>query len=85
MAANPMQPRRTKHIEIDIHFVWEKVALGEVRVLHVPTIAQFADIFTKGLQPSAFTDIRSSLNIVEPDVDTTGGGIRVVFGLALDL
>jgi hypothetical protein len=84
MAANPVQHRRTKHIEIDIHFVREKVALGEVRVLHVPTSAQFADIFTKGLQPSAFTDIRSILNIVEPDVDTAGG-IRVVFGLALDL
>jgi hypothetical protein len=26
-----------KHIEIDIHFVREKVALGQVRVLHVPS------------------------------------------------
>jgi hypothetical protein len=73
MAANPVQHRRTKHIEIDIHFVREKVALGEVRVLHVPTSAQFADIFTKGLPTASFTDIRSSLNIVSPDVDTAGG------------
>jgi hypothetical protein len=36
MAVNPVQHRRTKHIEINIHFVREKVALGEVRVLHVP-------------------------------------------------
>jgi hypothetical protein len=49
MSGNPVQHRHTKHIEIDIHFVCEKVALGEVRVLHVPTSAQFADIFTKGL------------------------------------
>ena len=80
MASNPVQHRRTKHIEIDIHFVREKVALGEVRVLHVPTSAQFADIFTKGLSTAAFTDIRSSLNIVAPDVDTAGG-IRVEFEL----
>jgi hypothetical protein len=73
MASNPVQHRRTKHIEIDIHFVREKVALGEVRVLHVPTSAQFADIFTKGLSTAAFTDIRSSLNIVAPDVDTAWG------------
>ena len=78
MASNPVQHRRTKHIEIDIHFVREKVALGEVRVLYVPTTAQFADIFTKGLPTAAFTGIRSSLNIVTPDVDTAGGGgIRV--------
>ena len=35
MTANTVHHHRTKHIEIDIHFVREKVALGEVRVLHV--------------------------------------------------
>ena len=57
MAGNPVQHRRTKHIEIDIHFVREKVALGQVRVLHVPTTTQFADIFTKGLATAPFIDI----------------------------
>ncbi|KAK1661183.1 hypothetical protein QYE76_049342 [Lolium multiflorum] len=37
MSSNPVQHKRTKHIEIDIHFVREKVSLGEVRVLHVPS------------------------------------------------
>ena len=46
MSANPVQHQRTKHIEIDLHFVRERVALGAVRVLHVPTTSQFADIFT---------------------------------------
>jgi hypothetical protein len=73
MSSNPVQHRRTKHIEIDIHFVREKVALGQVRVLHVPTTAQFADIFTKGLPTQPFFDIRFSLNVVEPHVDTAGG------------
>jgi hypothetical protein len=72
MFGNPMQHRRTKHIEIDIHFVWEKVALGQVRVLHVPTTAQFVDIFTKGLPSSPFLDICSSLNVVDPTIDTAG-------------
>jgi hypothetical protein len=74
MASNPVQHRRTKHIEINIHFVREKVALGEVRVLHVPTSALFTDIFTKGLPTASFIDILSSLNIIDPDAATAGGG-----------
>jgi hypothetical protein len=73
MSGNPLQHRRTKHIEIDIHFVREKVLLGQVRVLHIPTKAQFADIFAKGLATQPFTDIRFSLNVVKPHVDTAVG------------
>ena len=48
MARNPVHHRRTKHIELDIHFVREKVAVGELRVLQIPSAKQFADVFTKG-------------------------------------
>lgn len=49
LSTNPVQHQRTKHVEIDIHFVWECVALGQVRVLRVPSAHQYADIFTNGL------------------------------------
>ena len=72
LAANPVHHRRTKHIELDIHFVREHVALGRVRVLHVPTDQQFADVMTKGLPTSTFEGFRSSL-CVTGDASTAGG------------
>ena len=72
MTSNPIQHQRTKHIEIDLHFVRERVALGAVRVLHVPTTSQFADIFTKGLPTAVFTEFRSSLNVRPIDAMTAG-------------
>jgi hypothetical protein len=37
LSINPVQHQCTKHVEIDLHFVREKVAIGQVRILHVPT------------------------------------------------
>ncbi|WVZ81794.1 LOW QUALITY PROTEIN: hypothetical protein U9M48_029135 [Paspalum notatum var. saurae] len=51
LSTNPVQHQQTKHVEIDLHFVHDRVAIGDVRVLHVPTTSQFTDIFTKGLPP----------------------------------
>jgi hypothetical protein len=63
LSTNLVQHQRKKHVEIDMHFVRERVTAGDVRVLSVPTTLQFADIFTKGLLLGVFLDFRSSLNI----------------------
>jgi hypothetical protein len=47
LASNPVQHQRTKHVEIYLHFVRDKVAIGEVHILYVPMTSQFVDIFTK--------------------------------------
>ncbi|KAJ9565309.1 hypothetical protein OSB04_001275 [Centaurea solstitialis] len=72
MSGNPVQHQRTKHVELDIHFVREKVARGLVRVLHVPSRYQYADIFTKGLPKVLFDDFRDSLHVRTSTVATTG-------------
>ncbi|GJT94692.1 zinc finger, CCHC-type containing protein [Tanacetum coccineum] len=72
LSCNSVQHHRTKHIEIDIHFVRDLVTAGQVRVLHVPSRDQYADIFTKGLPSALFEDFRSSLSVRCPLAQTAG-------------
>ncbi|GKD88350.1 ribonuclease H-like domain-containing protein [Tanacetum coccineum] len=72
LSSNTVKNQRTKHIEIDIHFVRDLVAAGQVRVLHVPSRYQFADIFTNGLPYALFDEFRSSLSVRCPPAQTAG-------------
>jgi hypothetical protein len=48
LSTNLVQHQRTKYVEINLYFVREKVVIGQVHILHVPTTLQFIDIFMKG-------------------------------------
>jgi hypothetical protein len=75
MSMNPVYYKHTKHIELDIHFVRERVQLGALRVLHVPTREQFMDVLTKGLPKATFERFCSSL-CVAPLIHQTAGVMR---------
>jgi hypothetical protein len=64
LAENPVFHARTKHIETHHYYIREQVEAEKIKVTHVPSSDQIADIFTKPLGRTAFEKLRDHLGLV---------------------
>ena len=62
LTANPVFHARTRHIEVDFHFVREKVALGALEVRFISSEDQIADAFTMPSTKLMLQRLRTNLN-----------------------
>jgi hypothetical protein len=63
LSSNPVFHARTKHTEVDFHFVRERVLSNQLQIDFVPTGDQVADGFTKALAVRPLENFKHNLNL----------------------
>nr|GEW39575.1 putative RNA-directed DNA polymerase [Tanacetum cinerariifolium] len=69
---NPVQHDRTKHVEVDRHFIKEKLEAGIIELPFVKSSDQLADILTKAVGTNIFHKCLSKLNFGNPTIQLEG-------------
>lgn len=72
LASNPIFHARTKHAEVDYHFIREKFLSKMISVQHVGTLGQTADIFTKALSADRLQFLKHKLMVVDTPMSLRG-------------
>ena len=63
ISQNPVQHDQTKHVEVDRHFIKEKLDAKLIIFPFVPTEEQLADILTKAVSSKLFYDSLDKLGL----------------------
>ena len=65
LASDSVLHERTKHVEVDIHFIREKVRSGVIVPRFVPSSNQTADMFTKSIGPTLLQSSIGKLGLIK--------------------
>ena len=65
LAKNPVFHQRTKHVEIQAHFIKEKVLDDIIHLEYCPSTVNSANLFTKPLPKAQFNKLRDSIRLVK--------------------
>ena len=75
---NFVQHNRTKHVEVDRHFIKEKIEDSSIELPFVKSKDQLADIFTKVVIGKTFTRVLSKLSIGDPTAHLEGECYNII-------
>ena len=72
LAKNPTNHSRTKHIDIQHHFIRERLESGEISLRYCPTQEMVADVLTKALARERHQKLRRDMGLLEIDCLQSG-------------
>ena len=73
LTTTPIFHSRSKHLEIDFHYVRDQVSINMLQVKYLSSDDQLADVLTKPLMKSRFHHLKTKLNIIPYDDQFAGG------------